>query len=368
MLRWIHIREGIRIYWAASQRKRRGFFQYPGKATEICQAIIKACWNGSYFMTSAGHFSQFWTRDFGLCAEALVELGYGKRVRATLEYALSIFEKKGHITTTITPHGTPFDFPKYAVDSVPYLIHSIKVSKATDLLPKHATLIKREIDRCFKRTFNPRTSMVRHGHFSSFKDYAIRDSSTYDNCMLAMLRNDLTDLGLENPFARYDITSAIKHRLWNGRYFFDDIHRSDVVTGDANIYPFWIGVFDDPGMFQTVEQHIKKQKLEQPFPLKYSNGRDQPRKVWEEIFVRGYITDSIWSIHGMNYIMMLKKFGYQKKFERLMSFYRHIIEKHRNFLEVFNNKGEPFATPFYLTDESMLWAAHYLILSRHYET
>jgi hypothetical protein len=39
-----------------------------------------------------------------------------------------------------------------------------------------------------------------------------------------------------------------------------------------------------------------------------------------------------------------------------------LIKEHKNFLEVFNRKGKPFKNPFYIADESMLWAAKYLDL------
>jgi len=35
-------------------------------------------------------------------------------------------------------------------------------------------------------------------------------------------------------------------------------------------------------------------------------------------------------------------------------------------LEVFDSQGNPFRTKFYLADESMLWAANYLYLSKKY--
>ena len=42
--------------------------------------------------------------------------------------------------------------------------------------------------------------------------------------------------------------------------------------------------------------------------------------------------------------------------------YKANIEKHKNFLEVFDAKGKPFSTPFYYCDRGMLWAANYLTL------
>ena len=44
------------------------------------------------------------------------------------------------------------------------------------------------------------------------------------------------------------------------------------------------------------------------------------------------------------------------------TFYKNLIEKHGNFLEVFDANGKPFSTPFYYCDSGMLWAANYLVL------
>src|SRR3989344_2702653 len=131
-----HISEALRIFRRSLKVRVSGFKKYDGDAKEICERIINDCFNGKYFQTSTGHFCQFWTRDFGMCAESLVKLGYKKEVGMTLEYAL-----------------------------------------------------------------DPLTSMVRQNvHFSSIKDHYVRNSATYDNCMLVMLKNDLNELKLYNLF------------------------------------------------------------------------------------------------------------------------------------------------------------------------
>ena len=43
--------------------------------------------------------------------------------------------------------------------------------------------------------------------------------------------------------------------------------------------------------------------------------------------------------------------------------YRGDLE-HQTFLEVYNNKGKPFKTYFYMTDEGMLWASMHLFLRK----
>ena len=43
------------------------------------------------------------------------------------------FKQYKKVTTTITPRGKPFDFPAFAVDSLPWLVHSIKISLLNNL-------------------------------------------------------------------------------------------------------------------------------------------------------------------------------------------------------------------------------------------
>ena len=58
-------------------RRVRGHRRHPGDAATICRGVVDSCWTGAYLAASGGHFRQFWTRDLGFSAEALVALGQG---------------------------------------------------------------------------------------------------------------------------------------------------------------------------------------------------------------------------------------------------------------------------------------------------
>ena len=138
----IEISESLRIF-----KRRAGggdWKRYPGDAREICGKIVEDCWNGRFFQTSTGHFCQFYSRDFAWCAESLIRLGHGQRVRKTLAYALERFSKHGHIRGAITPSGKPFDFPRYAIDSVPYMIHTLVILSDHSLLRQYKTILEKE--------------------------------------------------------------------------------------------------------------------------------------------------------------------------------------------------------------------------------
>ncbi len=350
-----YLTEGPRIFLNGWKRR---FTQkkYKGSAKKICEQIVKECWNGHYFQTSTGNFSQFWTRDFGWCTYSLITLGYTKEVHQTIRYALHRF-KKG-VTTTITPQGKPFNFPKPAVDSLPWLIHSIKVSK----FPYHSykNFLNKEIKKFYKTFIDPKIGLVTKKHVSSMKDFAKRKSSCYDNCMVALLAKDLAGMKLTNPFTKHDYPTLLKDFFWNGEYFHDDLNWGKYVAGDANVFPYILGIISDKEMMQKSIVQIQKAELDTPFPLKYTAER-VGKWIPEEVFLRNYETDAIWMHMGPLFVKLMKEVD-KKKYTYYKEHYTTLIERHGNFLEVFDKDGKPFSTPFYYCDSGMLWAANYLTL------
>src|SRR3989344_4826674 len=354
-----YLTQGPRIF-LTSKKNKLFREKYGGDAEEVCASIIRDCWNGKYFQTSTGNFAQFWTRDFGWCTSSLLNLVYEKEVHLTLKYALNRFIKHKKIMTTITPKGKPFDFPNYAVDSLPWLIHSIKISKFAYYT--YQEFLNQEIQRFYSLAINPNTGLVRADkQFSSIKDFAIRKSSCYDNCMVAMLARDLQGMELMNPFTRWDYPMLIKKNFWNGEFFYDDLSQKYYVAGDANIFPFALGIFNDKNMIKLVLDTIRKEGLDQPFPLKYTHHRNKAKFIWQEVFLRNYEGDTIWTHMGPLYIKIVSQVDKNYAFD-LKKRYKHWIEYHKNYLEVFTNHGKPFSTPFYFSDKGMLWAVNYLTL------
>lgn len=364
MLSPTKLSEGMRILSRSLFAKKHGTYKYSGTAEEICAKVVSDCWNKrrNYLQASNGHFCQFWTRDFGICTKALMSLGYEDKVYATLKYSLSVFSRQKKITTSLTPGGRAFDFPYPAIDSLPLLIHSIREADAKDLLDNNHGLFANEIKKYFEDYFDRNICLARKDvYFSSMKDYAKRHSSTYDNCMLAMLRNDLEKLGFYNPFYEYDIKGTIKENLWNGRYFYDDLSKEEAVTGDSNVFPFWTGVFTSSNILKSSFEAIKKARLDRPFPLKYSSGDGKARFIFLERLARGYEGSSVWPHLGLCFLDVIRDFR-KTEFKKYLGQYTKIIEENRNFLEVFDEHGKPFTRALYYSDEGMLWASKYLHL------
>lgn len=361
MLTPIHIKEGFRMSAASWKAKLKGFTEYKGNVKEIGYGIIDDCWNGKYFQTSTRNFAQFWTRDFGICVEALVKLGYRAKVVKTLEYALACFKKYGQVTTNITPSGQPMDCFDFGSDSLPLFLYSFRIAGARKLVKKNKAFFQQQVNLYFKTVFDRKTGLVRADkHFSSMRDLAKRKSSCYDNCMLYLLTQEIKKLGLKNPFARWNVKQNIMKTFWNGKYFFNDIRDIRHVNGDAQVFVFWTSVCNDKKKFMSCVKQMERAGLCSPWPLRYANARYKEHYMSaHEFFVKDYETNSIWMHLGLCYLDLLKKFD-KKRFRKHLAQYERLVKKYKTFLEVYDQSGVPFSTPFYLSDEGMLWVGKLL--------
>lgn len=348
----------------------RGIKKYNGNDEEICSQIIEACYNKdkNYFMVSNSHFCLFYARDFGWCVEALLDLGHRRRVINTLDYALGIYKEHRGIKQAINPKGKPFTFPfnRYSPDALAFIIRSLKLAKARNLVKKYKDFLINEIKRYYDTVIDKKTGLVRKDkYFSSIKDFAERKSSCYNNVMTAMLATDLKSFkSLKNPFAKYNYKKLILDHFWNRHHFFDDLSDHDIISGDANVLPFWSGLITDKEIIARAVNAMRVEGLDKPFPLKYNSRRfKEHRMIYPEFIVPDYETDSVWVHVGMMYIRVVAMMD-KKLARKYLGQYKKLILKHKNFLEVYDREGRPFKTLFYYTDDSMLWCANYLYLKK----
>ena len=352
---------GFHVFKESLKIKIRGIKRYQGNADDICKQVVHDCWNGRFFQTSTTHFPQFWTRDFGWCTESLLKLGYKDKVEKTIIYALCAFSKHKKVTTTISKKDKPFDFPTYAVDSLPWLTHSLVLNKNKEIIENNSIFLEKEVKKFFEIVVDKKSGLANPIHFSSMKDLAVRKSSCYDNCMISLLSSNLKKLKLENPLKEFNHKKIIKENFWNGSFFYDDLSKGKYVAGDANIFPFYLKIINNKKMLQSAITHIHESRLDFPIPIKYTTKNAPIKFIWSEIFLHNYERDSIWAHMGPLYIKILKKTN-KEDAEKAKAAYTKTIETYKNYLEVFNSYGKPFTTPFYRSDEGMLWAANYLTL------
>lgn len=364
MLQPIHVSEGFRMFKRARRIRKQGLPRYTGTDKEICRKIIDACYNKEkkYFQVSAGHFCEFYMRDFGWICTSLLKLGYKKQVKSTLMYALKHYEAHGRVRTSISPRGKVFDFPMYAVDSLPYLLYCLSLLDDKKLISQYKKFLEKEIAFFISFVIDEKGLARKTRYFSSMKDHAKRKSSCYDACMLYLMQQSLERLGFFNPLRGYDYKSLILKHYWKGSYFLDDLSGRDYIAGDAQVFPFWTGVITDKNILKRVIRTVQVNKLDQPMPLRYSNTK--PLLSYFDFFASGYEHSSIWLHMGPLWIDVVGRVDKQLQKKYLLQYKKH-IDGHGNFLEVLNSDATPFKTFFYHTDDSMGWCVNYLSLVSH---
>lgn len=349
---------GIKIFKHSVNVNFNGWKRYNGSSEDICKQIINDCWNNNYFQTSIGHFDDFWTRDFAWCCESLIKLGHKDKVRKTLLFALNNFKKNNKITTTITKKGKCFDFPNYSVDSLPYLLHSLFIIDKR-LILENLEFFNHQINIFFDKVVDKETSLVKNKHFSSIRDHYIRNSCCYDNCMIGMLAEDLKKIKqINNPLKEYNYKKIIKENFWNNNYFIEELNYNKT-SGDSLVFPFWTNLFNSKKRFNNCVEKIKELELNNPLPLKYSNN-NKGKKVFASVFAQNYEGTAIWSHLGMIYLQLLKRYNKQE-FEIQYNKYKRLIENNKNFLELLDEKGKPYKSLFYHSDQGMLWSSMFLV-------
>lgn len=345
---------------------RYGVKKYSGNSEKICAQIVKDCWNGTFFQVSTGHFSLFYMRDFGMCVEALLNLGYKKEVEKTLQFALCVYSRENRVTTTITKNGNAFDVFSYAPDSLAFLLYSLRVSKNKELVAIYRPFLELQISHFYNTVFDEKTGLVQKGrNFSSIKDHAKREITCYDSCCVAVVARETAALGLNNPFtgngfSYKKIQEKIKKVFWTGDYFKESCH-SVAVTGDANTFPYWFGIFTDKKMIQKSIVVIQKAKLDQPFPLKYTSFVPANFFFPLKLVAPNYEGNSVWMHLGLCYLDVVATVD-TKLAKKYLALYKKNMEMHQNFLELFSSDGSVYKTPFYHADEGMVWAGKWLVL------
>ena len=206
MFRIQHIKEALRFVKNSLHKIRK----FEGSAEQICKQIIESCWNNNYFQTSLGNYPGFYCRDFGMCCESLINLDYEDEVFKTLVYALETFRLNNNITTNITKDNIAIDCFSHTPESLAFILNCLRLLGNKSLVDEYKDFLEKQAMYVFDNDFDKETSLLRKDkRFSSMKDNSIRVSSCYNNCMLAMLSNNLDKLNLANPFKDYDIKKAI---------------------------------------------------------------------------------------------------------------------------------------------------------------
>lgn len=341
------------------RRRLVGARRHAGDAIAICRAIVDACWTGDYFAASGGHFRQFWIRDFGFSAPSLIRLGHGARVEASLAWALEAWARHGRVTTTVFPGRRPADVYTFGIDSLPFLLLSLESGRHEALVRRHAGWLGPEVVRYGLEALDRGTGLVRDDRrFSTHRDTVRTASNCYANTMLVVLHGVLRRTGwFPSP-----IPAATADRLidafWRGDHFSDRPDR-DEVTGDANVFPFWLAAVPDALGLAAALTALERAGLTRPLPLRYAARRDRASEDRVQgLFVPDYQGSAIWTSLGTIYLALLRRVDPPTAAAGLAG-YARLVERDATLREVLTDDLQPYGGRFglYLADEAMLWAS-----------
>jgi len=355
---------GWRIVRVGLRRKRTGPERYQGSAEDICEQIVRRCFEPRrrFFRTSLWSYPELWARDFGRCVPALVGLGFEREVAETYRYALACYEREGAFALVITPDGRLFDFPAgYAPDGFAFFLHGLASLRDGALVDRHRAFLEREAARFATIVTDPETGLVRRGVlFSEAQDNAIRDSSCYSNAACLLARDALAALGLQNPLARFDY-AALLERFWEGDHYVDDLRRPPFASGDAQLLPLWCGALGKGpaarARLDAVLAYMDAQGLNSPLPSRYGTGPAPGRRMHLVHRINPWQVSAVWTCLGIHLLELLRDLRHPR-FTVELARYRALVERERCFPEVLDETGALFRGPVLLSEDSMLWAAN----------
>src|SRR5262249_24802135 len=146
---------------------------------------------------------------------------------------------------------------------------------------------------------------------------------------------------LPNPFRGTDVKQAILQQHWMGEYFRDSLDR-DIPSGDANVWPFFLGVFTDPAMQRSAFATLEARGFAKPVPLRYFERRlPEAELPVPRTFAPNYQGDPSWTQMGAVFLEMLKKID-RPRMEQGRGAMAALIERDRNYLELYTTEGKPY--------------------------
>jgi len=373
---------GLEVAGARIRRALRGPRCYPGSAVEVLRAGLEDCWTGRLLTASPATYRQFWTRDTGFAAASLVGLGspWPERLLASLAWAMGTWRRRrSHVTTTIDPRlRWPADIFDYGVDSLPMLLWSLQsLTRAADprvaegaaaLAHGHRDWVAAEVDHFVDLVVDPSTGLVRSDrHFSAHRDTFRNASTAYANTMVALLARTVAETGWgPDRLGRYfevaggaaDWGVLLRTHFWMGDRFRDRLGSAET-SGEANVWPFFLGLIGDREMLGAALATLERDGYATPYPLRFSVREDTDRvlpafRLWSP----DYQTTPVWTSLGSVYLSLLREVDPVKAAAELDRA-RRLIERDGTFWEVLDLHGRPWRSRrgVSITDQSMLWGA-----------
>jgi len=350
-------------FWQLYNRYFADYEHFEGDARQIAQQVVDKLWEGDFFRTSLGHFDFFWMRDFGTCAESLTRLGYDQKVHATLSWAMYHYQRAGEVTLCIDKAGNTFNAPaKRSVDALPWLLHSIVVSNY-QLNAVERRFLEKQLRGYCKGLLDKKGNLRSGIRYAELRDAVNYDRSAYAIALIARMAECVKKLNLDGfPYPASHYREVLRKDYWNGEFFKAD-YVTNVWSSECGLMPFYLGIFKDKEMMQKTFDYIDKEKLADPYPMKYCLHEDKFhfRLGMGKWLMPNYTGTSIWTWMGSWYLHLLQRYDHPD-FDKHYKKFSELIERHKTYPEMVGPNGEWYKTPIYNGDPGMVWAAIFLEL------
>lgn len=329
--------------------------KFSGSSEEILRQTVGALWNGKYFAAAFHHYRHFWMRDFGLALPGLLIAGKKEQALASLRFALAGYQKHDRLVT-LRPSGKPHGFPGFTIDTLGWLLASLRLLAADELIATYKDFLTNKMHAMEQLLTSE--GLVR----SDVRSFGIRDhlhyrSSCYDAAILWRMAEDARVLNI-CEFPQMNPEQFQKH-YWTGAWYREDL-QSTRWSAEANLMPFLFGLDTDASHFQKATQTIWDSRLFEPIPLAYTT--EQPQQITRTI--RFFMHESQgpntrWPILGILFLELLRHFHDPRAAEmqqRLVS----MIERFGFFPEILWKDGSLYLSRWYKSDAGMLWGTRLL--------
>jgi len=270
------------------------------------------------------------------------------------------YRRSGHVTLCIDKSGHCFNAPGKSIDALPWLLHCLVVS-GYELNKSDVRFLNREL-RKFRKRYLDHNGNIRQMKYAEMRDAVMYDRSAYSVALVARLAACAETLGLtwSTPVDHYRQLLVTKY--WNGHYFNADFTNT-AFSAECALFPFFLDIVTDERMVEQTFKYIDSQRLNEPYPLIYTNTPEKFRYHWwmTAPWMPDYEGRTIWSWHGEYYLHLLKRYhhpNYKREYDKFCK----MIELHGMFPEMLNLDGSWYYAPIYRGDPGMVWAALFLEL------
>lgn len=374
------------------------------------------------FLISGDHFSVLYPRSLGIFYNSALDkrtvlsskdwqnrqLIYLK----TTAYALKVYSKIDHLSTTIVPISpqsvAPIDIYSPPSDTLYSLLYALRNMQdqqlieqlypyrgsdetsalpvqtklmADQLLEQHRAKLQSYVEEYVQRVYDPKTRLVRKEiYLSGAKDIARkRESSFYDNVVFwktIALAQELDLIPKDQAFLDR-LKQTIISTFWDDQMgiFLEDL--SDESKQNHAYSSDWLIVqmtgFLDPSnpeelpYLKRCVSYIQANKIDQPFGVKYESDESKTKLAsLPKIFAPQYGTTAIWSSWGQEYTKLLIRLSqvthdkrYLEQAKQQLDSYRNNIVRFRGYPEVYDSHGNFFRQTFYKSVRQTGWVVSY---------